>query len=166
MKDCPEPQAVSKSAKLPFEGYNVTHAAPSGNMGRLNFGGSALNVVNGENLSGYSYPLISRMVMSKPNRIVKSAFHHGAPNADIDVYQSDLAQAVVNNTIPSKKDMLDFSCSGKGPYGTSSVYYDKLHSSNTGICRGLPFQADDRVGHVPSVSFSGCPRVYCLRTSE
>ncbi|XP_030534190.1 uncharacterized protein LOC115743516 isoform X2 [Rhodamnia argentea] len=165
MKDCPEPQVVSKSAKLPFEGYDVTHATPSGNMARLNFGGSALNVVNGENLSGYSYPLISHTVKSKPNRPVKSSFHHGASNADMDVYQSDLSQAVVNNTIPSKKDTLDFSWSGKGPYGTSFVHYDKPHTSNTLICQRLPLQADDRGGHVPSVSFSGCPRVYCLGTS-
>ncbi|XP_056174705.1 uncharacterized protein LOC115686186 isoform X3 [Syzygium oleosum] len=121
MKDFTEPKPISKSAKLPFEGYNVTHSAPSGNMARLNF--------------------------------------------DMDVYQSDLAQAVVSNTIPSKKDMLDFSCSGKGPYGTSSVYYEKLHTSNARTCQKFPLQADDRGGHVPAVSFSGCPRVYCLRTS-
>ena len=110
------------------------------------------NLQNGEDLCH----IVSTRAVVNSNCSGNSALH--------DFQGSDLAKAVVSSHIVPGNEKV------KVPYSLSGEWHHtipaKLSSMNVQCSQKLPLEADSSISKQSSSFMSGCPRVFCLGTSE
>jgi hypothetical protein len=152
------PKASGSCGKLPSSGAGVTANAFGSDIPLISSGLLSENLSNQNLRNGADFcPVVSSRAMLSSNCSGNSILH--------DLQGSDLAKAVISNIVPGSEKV-------KGPYlsggwhSTTPVNTGKLNSMNVQSSQKMPLEANSSISKQSSTFMSGCPRVFCLDTSE
>jgi hypothetical protein len=144
--------------KRASNGTSVTANAFGSDIPLISNGLLSENLSNQNPRNGADFcPVVSSRAVLSSNCCGNSVLH--------DIQGSDLAKAAISHVVPGSEKV-------KGPYlsggwhSTSPVNTGKLNSTNVPSSQKMPFEANSSISKQSSTFMSGCPRVFCLDTSE
>lgn len=164
----PNPKTVSTSNKLPVYSScdmvsNAGSGVPYARTGSLSENLCYQKPRNGMDLC----PIVSSTTAVSTNSSSIALLHDALKAENLNVQSSDLAETLIHHIVPGNEKVWDFSSlKGGWPVNTGSANFGKLHGTDVRASQKRPSEGSVSLCNHQATLTSGCPRVFCLGTSE
>lgn len=162
------PKPISTSNKLPVYSSSVMVSTAGSGVPHALTGSLSENLgyQKPRNSMGLC-PFVSSTTAVNTNCSSTSVLHDAPQAANLNLQSSGLAEAVIHHTIPANEKVRDLSpLNGGWPVNAGSANFGKLYGTRIHASQQRPSEASSSYCNHQAPSTNGCPRVFCLDTSE